>query len=74
MFKKYFLIKFSLFLLALFCVNLFLRKFTPFSYALLLNYNQLYYPQEKIYINRKPVGKIFGLNSIHRESLGFRYR
>jgi hypothetical protein len=50
MFKKYFLIKFSLFLLALFCINLFLRKFTPLSYALLLNYNQLYYPQEKIHI------------------------
>jgi hypothetical protein len=77
MFKKYFLIKFSLFLMVLFCINLFLRKFAPLSYAVVLDYNQLYYPQDKIHIESYQVIDdsleiIFGGGALERKTNDFR--
>jgi hypothetical protein len=48
--KKYFLLQFSLFLLALFFINLFIRKSIPASYSAILDYNQLYFDRDRIHI------------------------
>jgi len=50
MVKKYFLLQFSLFLLAFFFINLFIRKSIPASYYVLLDYNQLYFDRNRIHI------------------------
>jgi hypothetical protein len=47
---KFFFIKFFLLLGIVFCVNLWLRKSAPITYAKLVNYNQLYFDKDKIHI------------------------
>src|ERR1700674_3508231 len=49
--RKFFFIKFFLLLGIVFCVNLWLRKSAPVTYAKLVNYNQLYFDKDKIHIN-----------------------
>jgi hypothetical protein len=48
--KKFFLLKLSMVLAALLLANLFLRKAEPFSYTVLLNYNQLYFDRDRIHM------------------------
>jgi hypothetical protein len=50
MFKKYFLILFSFFLLVLFWFNYFLRKESPRSYGKMLDYHQLYDDKDRMRI------------------------